>query len=62
MSRGGNIQGVVLLQNQNYLWKESLHVDQKVINGHKNPFDIHNYHHENHDEMKFYLGNSDRST
>ena len=37
-------------------------MDQKVINGHKNPSDIHNYHDENHDEIKFYLGNSYRST
>ena len=60
MSRGGNIQGVVHLQNQNYLCKES--VDRRVINGHKNPNDSHNFHDENHDEIKFYLGNSDRST
>ena len=60
MSTGGNIQGVVHLQNQNYLWKES--VDQKVIHGHKNPNDSDNYHDENHDEIEFYLGNSDRST
>ena len=51
MSRGGNFQGVVLLQNQNYIWKESLNIDQKVTNGHKNPNDIHNYHDENHDEI-----------
>ena len=37
-------------------------MDQKVINGHKNPSDGHNYHDENHDEIEFYLGNSDRST
>ena len=37
MSRGGNIQGLVHLQNQNYLGKESLSVVQKVINGHKIP-------------------------
>ena len=51
MSRGGTIQGVVHLQNQNYLCKESHNVDQKVINGHKNPNDSHNYHDENHDEI-----------
>ena len=62
MSRGGNIQGVVHLQSQTYLDKESLNVDQKVINGHKNPNDSHNYHDENHDEIEFYQGNSDRST
>ena len=33
-----------------------------MIIGHKNPSDSHNYHDENHDEIKFYLGNSDRST
>ena len=32
MSRGGNIQGGVHLQNQNYVC-----VDQKVIKGHKMP-------------------------
>ena len=37
MSRGGNIQGVVHLQNQNYLAKESLKCSSKLINGHKNP-------------------------
>ena len=42
--------------------KESLSVDQKVINDHKNPSDNHNYHNQNHDEIEFYLGNSDRST
>ena len=36
--------------------------EQKVINGHKNPSDSHNYHDENHDEIEFYLGNIDRST
>ena len=60
MSRGGNIQGVVHLQNQNYLCIES--VDQKVTNDHKDPNVSHNYHDENHDELEFYLGNSDRST
>ena len=57
MPRGGNIQGVVHLQNQNYLGKKS--VVQKVINGHKTPNDIHD---EKHDEIKFYQGNSNRST
>ena len=42
MSRDGNIQGAVHLQNQNYLCKVSLSVDQKVINGHKNLNNIHN--------------------
>ena len=37
-------------------------MDQKIINGHKNPSDGHNYHDENHDEIEFYLGNSDSST
>ena len=48
MSRGGNIKGIVHLQNQNYLCKES--VDQRLIYGHKNPNDSHNHHDENHDE------------
>ena len=46
MSRGRNIQGVVHLENQNYLCKGSLNVDQKVINDHKIPSDSHNYHDE----------------
>ena len=37
-------------------------IDQKVINGHKNPGGSHNNHDENHDEIEFYLGNSERST
>ena len=41
---------------------EALSIDEKVINGHKNPSDSHNYHDENHDKIEFYLGNSDRST
>ena len=57
MSRGGNIQVVVHLQNQNYK-----SVVQNVINGHKNPNNSHNYHDENHDEIEFYQKNSDRST
>ena len=28
----------------------------------KNPNDSHNYHDENHNEIEFYLGNSDKST
>ena len=51
MSRGSNIQGVVYLQNQNYLCKESLKWRPKVINSHKNPNDSHNYHDGNHDEI-----------
>ena len=47
MSRGGNIQEVVHLRNQNYLGIE----DQTVINGHKSPNDSHNYHDENHNEI-----------
>ena len=42
--------------------KEAWIIDQRVINGLKNPSDSHNYHDENHDEIEFYLGNSDRST
>ena len=41
---------------------EAKSIDQKVINSHKNPSDSHNYHDWNHDEIEFYLGNSDRST
>ena len=37
-------------------------MDLKVINGQKISNDSHNYHDENHDEIEFYLGNSDRST
>ena len=62
MSRGENIQGVVHLQNQNYLGKESLKCSSKKINGHKNPNDGHNYLDENHDEIESYHGNSGRST
>ena len=65
MFRGRNIQGVVHLQNQNYLVTESLKcksVVQKIINGHKNPNESNNYHDENHDEIEFYQGNSNRST
>ena len=35
---------------------------QKVMIGHKNPNDCHNYHDENHDEIEFCQGNSNRST
>ena len=45
--RGGNIQGVVHLQNQNYLGDESLKVVQKAIGGNKNRNDNNNYHDEN---------------
>ena len=62
MSRDGNIQGVVHLQNQNYLSKEILKCRSKVINGHTNPNYRHNYHDENHDEIEIYQGNGDRST
>ena len=31
--------------------KEALSVEQKVINGHKNPNDSHKYRDENHDEI-----------
>ena len=37
-------------------------VVQKVIKCHKSPNDSHNYHDENHDEIEFYLGNSNRTT
>ena len=50
MSRGGNIQGIVHLQNQNYLGKESLQCCSEVMNGHNNPNDSHNYHDEDYDE------------
>ena len=53
--QGQNIQGVVHLQNQNYLCIGN--IDQKVIHSHS-----HSYLDENHDEIEFYLGNSDRST
>ena len=55
MSRGGNIQGVVHLQNQNYFGK-AYSVGRKVMNGHKNPNDSHNYQDENHVEMEYYQG------
>ena len=60
--QGGNIQGVVHLQNQNYLGKESLKCSSKVINGHKNPNHSHKFHDENHDDIESYQGNSNRST
>ena len=63
MSRCGNTVGVVHLQNQNYLGKESRNiVFQKVIDGHKNPNDSHNYHDENHDGIQFDQEDSDRIT
>ena len=37
-------------------------VVKKVKNGHKSPNNSHNYHDENHDEIEFYQGNSNRST
>ena len=36
-------------------------VVQKVLYGHKNPNDNHNYHDENHVEIEFFQGNSNRS-
>ena len=60
--RGGNIQGVVHLQNQNYYVTESLKCSSKAMNGHKNPNDSHNYHDEHHDEIKFYQRKNNRST
>ena len=62
MPRGGNIHGFVHLQSHNYLGKEGLKCSSKMINGHKNPNDSHNYHDKNHDEISFYRGNSNRST
>ena len=54
MSRGGNIQGVAHLQNQNYLVAESLNMRFKnEQDGHKDLHDSHNYHDENHDEIGF---------
>ena len=34
---------------------------KKVKNCHKNPNNSHNYHDENHDEIEFYQGNSNRN-
>ena len=62
MSRGGNIQGVAHLHSHNYFVTESLNIVQKVMNGHKNPNDIHNFFYEYHDEIEFYQENSNRST
>ena len=56
------LQGVVHLQNQNYLVTESLSVVKKLLNCHTNPNDSHNYHDKNHDEIELYQGNSNRST
>ena len=61
MPRGGNIQEVAHFQSQN-LVTEGLKSSSKVMNGHKNPNDSHNYHDENHDEIEFYQGNGNRST
>ena len=33
-----------------------------VINGNRNPNDSHNSHDENHNEIEFYVENSDKST
>ena len=52
MSRGGNIRGVVHLQNQNYLGKESLKCSSKSNEWPKNPNDSQNYHDENHKEIE----------
>ena len=62
MSRGRNIQGVVHLQNQKYLSNESLKCSSKSNEWHKNPNDSYSYHDENHDEIEFYQGESERST
>ena len=52
MSRGGNINGVAHLQNQNYLVTKKLKsVVQRVKNGHKISNNSHNYYDENHDEI-----------
>ena len=32
------------------------------MNDHQNPNDSHNYRDENHDEIEFYQGNSNRNT
>ena len=53
--QGGNIQGIVHLQNQNYLVTGSLYV---LYKHEKNPNNSHNYHAQNHDEIKFNQGNS----
>ena len=61
MSRGGNIQGDVHLQNQNYCYKKPKRVVQNENNGHKNPSSSHNYHDENDDEIELFHGNGKRS-
>ena len=43
MSRGGNIQGGVHLQNQNYFVLESLNVQNKKNNLDKNSNKCHNH-------------------
>ena len=58
MFRGGNIQGVAHLQNQNYFVTESLNVVQKVKDGNKNPKNSHNSHDENNDETELSQVNS----
>ena len=60
MSRGGNIQGVVHLQNQNYLVTETLIFSPKSNEGNKNPNNSKKYRHhdENHDERELYQENS----
>ena len=62
MSRDGSIQGVVDLQNQNYLGKESLKCSSKSNKWPENANDSHNFHDENHDEIELYQGNNNRST
>ena len=42
--------------------KKAWNEDQQVINDHKNPNGSHDYHDENHDEIEFYIENSDRGT
>ena len=44
------------------IYRKPKHVVQKVKNGHKIPNNCHNYHDENHYEIEFYQGNSNRST
>ena len=62
ISRGGNILGVVHLQNQNYLFTGRPKVLLKSKYGHKNPNNNHNYQDENYDAVGFYQGNSETST
>ena len=62
MSRRGNIQGVVHLQNQNLSVTENLKYSS-ISNEwpQKTPNDSKNYHDESHDGIKFYQGNNNRS-